>query len=424
MTAPPARDGRRFAPDIQAHSWHARSARAADLPAIMRLHETVFRPPVAVWAKDLFERHPAVGADRFVVVEDSDGSLAGSLVLIPQAWSLDGITIPVSQIELVATAAAFRGRGILRAEMGWVAEQQRQLEIVLGCVQGTPVVYQKLGYHFAVDLKGGIQFTPANLPIDSTQQPRRATADDLPALVRLKQKSLAFLDLQSVTSETIWSYQESQSLDSEHAYETFVLGPARDPAAYVRLLCHIRSGSLVVREVAAETEDALVDLFAFVRSAAIERGAERVIIRLPASHPALATLKKWGSTVLPPYAWQVHVLNWTRLLDLLRPVYNQRLAASGLYRPDGAVTLAVADEGTVIRLPFRSGILMDSSVELSQGDRADAVFTRRTLTALLLGYRSLPELEEQFLEVRCNRDVRDLIQDLFPRRQGYVYEVY
>lgn len=419
MTAP------QFAPNLQADSWRARSAREGDLSAIMRLHETVFRPPVAVWAKDLFERHPAVGAERFVVVEDGDGSLAGSLVLIPQAWSLDGITIPVGQIELVATAAAFRGRGILRAEMAWVAEKQRQLGIVLGCVQGTPVVYQKLGYHFAVDLKGGVQFTPTNLPAGSTRQPRRATADDSPALVRLQQKTLAFLDLQSVTSEAIWSYQESQSLDSEHAYETFVLGPAGDAAAYVRLRRNIRSGSLFVREVAAETEDALADLFAFVRGVAVERGAERVIVQLPASHPALAVLEKWGPTALSPYAWQVHVLNWTRFLDLLRPVYNHRLASSGLFVPDGEVRLAVADEGTIIRLLFRSGILMDSSLERSQGDNAaEAVFTRRTLTALLLGYRSLSELEEQFLEVRCNRDIRDLIQLLFPRRKGYVYEVY
>ena len=364
-------------------TWAARSATPDDLQALEQLHQEVFRPSVAVWCRDLFEKHPNVGAENFAIVEDERGRIAGSLVLIPQMWRIDGDDVSVGQIELVATRDEYRGRGVLRALMGWVADRQRQLGIVLGCVQGTPVVYQKLGYHFAVDLKGGVKIDVDALPGKGAF--RRASDSQLKRF----EQATAFLDVRSVMSEAIWSYQESQSPESEHAYETYV-----SDSGYVRIRRRMRGDSLIVREIDTP------DLFAVAR----ERDVRTVIAQLPDRHPMSAWLLEHGGTRIPPYAWQVHVLDWAQFL-------NRRV--------DRPLTLAVADEGTIVRLD-KSG----TTVERGRSDEADAVFTRRTLTALVMGYRSLAELEAQFLEVFVRADARDAIDAIFPRRRGFVYEIY
>ncbi|HEX7190368.1 MAG TPA: GNAT family N-acetyltransferase [Thermoanaerobaculia bacterium] len=372
-------------------TWAARSARPGDLSALEQFYEEVFRPAVAVWCRELFEKHPNVGAENFAIVEDETGRIAGSLVLIPQTWRIDGVDVPTGQIELVATRDEYRGRGVLRTLMHWVAEKQRQLGIVLGCVQGTPVVYQKLGYHFAVDLKGGVRIPTEALPTGGSW--RRASEADTPALIQRHERSLSFLDVRSVTSEAIWNYQESQSPESEHAYETYL-----SDSGYVRLRRRTKGDSLFVCEI----DDPY--LFAKARAVAEERGARTVVAQLPDGHPMSAWLLEHGGTRIPPYAWQVHVLDWARFIR--REV-------------DRPLTLAVADEETIVRLDENG-----TSVERGRGDEADAVFTRRTLTALVLGYRSLAELEEQFLEVFCRPDAREAINALFPRRRGFVYEIY
>jgi len=371
-------------------TWAARSATPDDLRALEQLHQEVFRPSVAVWCRDLFEKHPNVGAGNFAIVEDERGRIAGSLVLIPQTWRIGETDVPAGQIELVATREEYRGRGVLRILMEWVAERQRELGIVLGCVQGTPVVYQKLGYHFAVDLKGGVRVDTAALP--GNGESRKASQADTSNLLRRHEQSLSFLDLRSVTSEAIWNYQDSQSPDSEHAYETYV-----SDSGYVRVRRRLRGDSLVVREIDTP------DLFARARAVATGRGARDVVAQLPDAHPMSDWLVEHGGTRIPPYAWQVHVLDWARLprRDAGRPL-----------------ALAIADEGTIVR--FDNG---GATVERGRGD-ADAVFTRRTLTALVMGYRSLAELEGQFLEVVCRPDAREAIDALFPRRRGFVYEIY
>jgi Acetyltransferase (GNAT) domain len=409
-------------------NWHIRSASFEDIDRIANFNTQIFRSSVGMWARSILAgSHPTVTPDDFVLIEDrSSGVTEASLALITQTWLFEGIPIRVGQVEFVGTATAYRGRGLVRIGMDWFEQRAREKGCLLGCVQGVPTLYQRLGYHFAVDLKGGVSLGVDQVPLTITDHQVQVTPlieNEYAAAVALHNATLSFLALRSEMTLPLWRYQEQQSVESEHAYETYGLESEGQLVGYLRFRRFSRLNTLVLREFGFATYPALLRGLAWTAELARERGFSSVVLQLPMEHPAIQIARTWGTQAISPFAWQVRFFDWAAFLRVVAPVLEQRLVMSVLHDLTGELIIHLADENINWRLQFAKGRLTCVGQAESQATW-HLKLTQPLLTALVLGYRSRSDLEHVHLEMQSEPSSRYVTDILFPRRESFVYEVY
>ncbi|MEJ2748219.1 MAG: GNAT family N-acetyltransferase [Anaerolineae bacterium] len=115
---------------------------------------------LAHWTRDLMNgRHPTTKADDFtVVVDQNTGKIVSSLCLIGQTWAYDGLEFTVGRPELVGTDAAYRRRGLVRAQMEVIHAKSATHGHTVQAITGIPWYYRQFGYEMGLDLGGSRQF--------------------------------------------------------------------------------------------------------------------------------------------------------------------------------------------------------------------------------------------------------------------------
>ncbi|TAM53884.1 MAG: GNAT family N-acetyltransferase [Acidobacteria bacterium] len=409
-----------------AAEYRFRSAEEQDAERIAAFNERIFRPSVGVWARDLLSsKSPRLAPGDFSLVEDaSSGEIVSSLCCIEQHWELEGVTIPVGQIELVGTDERHRGHGLLREQMRWFDKRLLEKGCVLACVQGIPAFYQRMGYHAAVPLKGGMRLAVEQIPSKPRgSSVRRCTRADLVELADLYEKSTRWLAVRSLRNARLWEYQEGQNSKSEHAYDTYVIERSGHATGYARFGRQTRSNAVVLRELAVSSEDDVIAALGCGRKLASERGCNAVIMQLPSGHGAFDLVRHWSPEVIPPFAWMVRIPDWYAFFTLLKPVLDRRVGRSLLAGFSGEVRILLDDRQVTQCLTFRRGRLTDAG-NCGKPDKWCLRVTEPILVKLTLGYRSREALEDWFVEMQSQAAHRYLIDTLFPQLRAFVYETY
>jgi predicted acetyltransferase len=91
----------------------------------------------------------------FIVEDTRARQLVSTMCLIPQTWTYAGIPFGVSRVEMVATDAAFRRRGLVRAQFEVLHAKSELMGHLAQGITGIPWYYRQFGYEYALDLGGG-----------------------------------------------------------------------------------------------------------------------------------------------------------------------------------------------------------------------------------------------------------------------------
>ena len=283
--------------------------------------------------------------------------IVSSLCLLLQEWRYEAVIISVGQAELVGTDPAFGRRGLIRAQMSVFDDMLHANGCVLSCVQGIPGLYQRLGYEYAVPLKGGVRLWISQIPSLPESTPSRVRpceSRDIPTLCGLYNAEMQSLMLSSVRDEALWHYQEIQPVESKHAYETYVLERDGAVTGYFRLPRHSKASSVVVCELSVDHYDALMVVLDFARQRAIQAGFDSVVLQLPVTHRAIYAARYLGAQDITPFAWQVRVVDWPGFLRAISSVLEHRLASSLLAGWTGVLPIHLIDVGT-LRITIEDG---------------------------------------------------------------------
>jgi len=134
---------------------------------------------------ELVVHDPDGGFDSCAVVVDGD-RVVSTATLLDETVFIEGHAVPAGQVELVATHAAYEGRGLVRALMDWAHERSRQRGHLLQVMVGIPFFYRQFGYAYIQPM--GVDLRLGALPPAPPVTVRRATADDIPAMHALEER--------------------------------------------------------------------------------------------------------------------------------------------------------------------------------------------------------------------------------------------
>jgi predicted N-acetyltransferase YhbS len=395
-----------------------------DLPRIAALMGRVFGPEVERWTLHMYPIHPdLVPADVFFV-ETAAGEVVSTLSLFPWSIRYGAATLPVGEMAIVGTDAAYRRRGLVAAQVRYFKERLAQRGCLLSIIQGIPFYYRQFGYDYAWPLEGGWRLELRQAPAegDPTYTVRDATCDEIPTLARLYDEATADLTVSVTRSRDLWHYLLERG-DEPHATTRrtlVVCDTAGDIVAYVRLPDFHFGNELVVDEGSRCTLEAARTIFAFLRCEAEAAARPFIRLNLPATHDLVRIARAWGGVDQGTYSWQLHVPDLPALLRGMMPELNRRLAASVFARYTATVALGFYCDGLTLR--FDAGRLVEVS-DLSPIEKANISLPPVAFMPLVLGHRPLHELRRAFPDVNARGDYELLLETLFPPAAVFLYPV-
>lgn len=393
------------------------------------------------WIHDLMSgRHPLAGPGDFALVEDTrTGAIVAGAVLMRQTWEYSGIAIPVGRPEAVATKAAYRNRGLIRAIFSLLhARSDTRGDLAVG-ITGIYYYYRQFGYEYALDLGGrrGIAFS--DIPALATGETelytlRPATLDDLPRVMALYDRDRTRALVSAVIDEPTWRWITTGMYpDTDENWQTQVILDDSERIVGYALMSRARYGNAM--SIRGLTVDEGVPLTTVLPSVlrAIAALAPNVPAPFPRTqttttlwlslgreHPAydvLPATRRMGA--LHPYAWYVRVADLPALLTRIAPALERRLAGTAVEGYTGELKLSFYRGG--LRLVFAAGRLVSAEDwQPSTWDAGHAAFPPLVFLKLLFGYQSLEELRASYPDVWAQDAAYPLLMALFPARISWV----
>ncbi|MBS7633825.1 hypothetical protein KEJ15_09495 [Candidatus Bathyarchaeota archaeon] len=124
---------------------------------------------------------------------------------------------------------------------------------------------------------------------------------------------------------------------------------------------------------------------------------------------------------LPPYAWQIRIADYLRLLQKMKSIFERRLAKSKHHSYLGKVNFNF--RRFKAQVSIENGEIADIR-QLNVDEPCVIGLNPPASTQLLLGYRSREELEACFPDFWVKPEFRGLIDILFPKTPSFIHAAY
>jgi GNAT superfamily N-acetyltransferase len=396
--------------------------------------------PLAHWTEDLMRGdHPTTNASDFTLVVDekAGGKIVSSLCLISQTWLYEGIPFGVGRPELVGTDPDYRRRGLIRAQFEAIhAKSGARGELVQG-ITGIPWYYRQFGYGMALDLGGGRTFLWSRPGNDKavekeTYRVRSVVSADVPILQTLYKANNQDSLISRPRDEAAWQYEMGVPHPKSYYSRNFlVVETAVSPQQPIAYLEYKQWGkSYTVRELGVLPGHSwrAVGLFLmrhFKKMAADLQEKEgkqldSVYFLLGQAHPIYEALGEQLEKQKRPYAWYIRLPDIPVFLGHIRPVLEQRLAASVLAGHSGTSKLNLYQQH--LSLCFENGKLKEiGSYTPNQVSDGDIHFPGTTFLQLVFGHATLDELNTVHADCYAsNVEAAVLFNILFPKKPSWV----
>ncbi len=416
-----------------------RVARPGDAEQVVALNGEMHAEPgttgpdeaIMDWTRDLFDlAHPTFRVDDTTVIEDTTtGRIVSTVFTIPQWWSYAGTPLLVGRPELVATDPAYRRRGLIRAQFDAIHRRGDSAGEMLQFITGIPWYYRQFGYDYALDLAPHPTVRAGSTPIvsDPRWSVRPATSDDIAFLAKIDSAIAARSSFfRCVRDEATWQLEMARRPGALLGCGVFVIEQLEadstpQPIGYAAHQNRAWGSQLPLRAFELLPGQCWLGptsaVIAHAQQAARDRSLAGVTLAWPDEHPALRCAY---TRLAPPfganYALYVRVPDLPAFLHAIAPVLDRRLAASPATNYSGDLRLDFYIDG--LTMSFKDGRLASVAPWRpdDDDDHGDAGMPRDAFVHMLLGNRSVTELEGTVADCSVNTDVGGLLLDvLFPR---------
>ena len=376
-------------------------------------------------ARNLYMHHPnTYREDLIFVEEEGTGQIVSSLCLIPWTWSYEGATIIAGEMGIVGTLESYRRRGLIRAQVALFKRRLQERGCLLSHIQGIPYYYRQFGYEYALPLEGGLRldFRQVPAPPATPLTFRRATLDDVPTLMLLYDEAASDLAIHTVRDAPIWRYLLTHAMETEMESEVWIAqGGDGQTAGYVTVPAHHFGEELVASEASRLGFDEALAILNHLKALAQERTKPGIRLNLPANCTLMQVARSLGDRDISTYAWQIHIPDAAALLRALGLVLERRIAGSSFAGMTREVRIDLYRE--TVSLRFTAGKLTQvANLGFTEGE--DICLPPLQFTPLILGYRTLEELEAAYPDVRVKPTSRLLVDTLFPRVPSFIHTIY
>jgi len=370
----------------------------------------------------LIQHHPTMTLEDFFVIKHRR-KIVASLNLISGKWSIGGILLNVAEMGCVATLAEHRRRGLQRRLVNEFHKQAAEKEFDLCVIEGIPYFYRQFGYEYALPLNEETRIGLDQIPdYESNMLIRSFNNEDIPKAMYLIADSQSKFYVHSIRSEQIWRIQEETGIASADRFEGYTVSKDGEMVAYLRIREKPETKELILMEVADVDQESNKAIIKFLKETGRQRRLETLVAYISYQEPLAKHLVNLGAVQrVPPYAWQIRVLDYVKIFQKMKPLFEKRLATS----TSSHLTERLRFDfyRFTVQITVEDGVITGIKQTESSEDRAVCA-NPQVFTQLLLGYRSWDELEMIYPDFNVRPSHRHLIDVLFPKLPSYIHSAY
>lgn len=359
--------------------------------------------------------------DFFIIKHQ--GRIVAALNTIPSKWSVGGAVLNVAELGCVATLPEYRNRGLQRRLMIEYHRQITEQQYDLSVIEGIPYYYRQFGYEYALPLDEQTRTDVEKISIFEINDTIRLFTDkDIPAAEQLLEAAQRKFLVHTVREEGIWKMQQETGMIAANPSERFILEKKGIPTACFAVSDNIEDRELLLKEMTDVNEETAQSILGFVKKRAEQKGLVTIAATVSNCESFTDAMVKFcGATKRRPYAWQIRIMDYSRLLRKMKPLLERRLAAS----PHCNLTekIALNFYSFTIELDIINGIIRDVNF-LKKCENNNIRFNPFVFVQLALGYRNREELESIYPDFLVRQSHKSIVDTLFPRLPSYIHTEY
>lgn len=352
----------------------------------------------------LVARDPAAGAGwSAIAIHDESREIGASLTLLDEELRVGSVRVPAGQVEMVASATAHAGRGLVNCLMKWSDEESLRRGHLIQPMVGIPYFYRRFGYSYAAPLTPLAPVLRLVEAGDPNVVVRRAGFDDIEAIRSVVERNQRDADVAMCPSVVCvdWIVRRSGS-------SAWVAVRGDDIVGFAR--------ALPANEGPANEGDAIGDLFGDddLAIAELVRTVGRSGVHVQARPGATQALGLDG--VDDPHAQWLYarIPDVVALLEHLRPELQRRLDDDPPRAlPDQLLISSYGSHVTARLHDGRLGSFEPGGPLQAPVSAGGAGIPPDVWAAMLLGPFGALGLERRHPDVLLG-DVRELMARLFP----------
>jgi GNAT superfamily N-acetyltransferase len=371
----------------------------------------------------LILNHPSARREYwpYLALPDS-GEIVANLCLIPWIWQMGGVELHAGEMGIVGTRADWRGQGLQQRLNAYFTRLLNEGDFDLSHIQGIPYFYRQFGYEYAIPLEGGLRLELHSLPEEGAAPLiRPATAEDIPHLAELYATAAQTLDISARRDTASWHYLLGPGLQSETAADTWLLlNDAGQIQGYWRVQHYGFSAGLNVCECSQLNASEALAVLRACGELARRRGKPFIRLNVPGNSSLARLPASLGAHDPGRYAWQIRLPEPLHLLRKIQPLLEKRLAASAFAGLSQDFVLNSYRQA--YRISFAGGKI--TALETTEPSQGDLQVPPNLLAPLLLGQRTITELQQFYPDVICRGSAAYLAKTLFPRLEAFLYTPY
>ncbi|MFN8039309.1 MAG: GNAT family N-acetyltransferase [Acidimicrobiales bacterium] len=364
---------------------------------------------------------PGASVADWTVVTDADGTVVAASALLDHVLEVDGAPVPVSQIEYVATDPRHQRRGLVRRQVDEHHAEADRRGALATLIGGIPYFYRRFGYGYGLDFPRLVLPDPERLRPDPAVTVRLAHEADVDVLVELDRTLRLRHGVLARRTAATWRNHLSACTDAE--WERIVVAERAGAPVGLAGLSIIGDEHRLELDPSLAADDGVSD--ALVAWMLADADARRLlpVAYVPAGTAHGARLAAIGGEVPYGLGLYVRVPDPVRLLDALRPVLSERLAASRYGARDDTVHLSLYATG--VELVLSGGAVTEVLPAPGVEDPFDEVgvgIAPDWFGALVFGRWGAQGLADRIDDVTLGRRA-GLMEALFPRLDADVVGV-
>jgi predicted N-acetyltransferase YhbS len=395
-----------------------------DITRYCQIQSEAFSPATGASTENLIRRHPDTCKADFIFVEDrKNNRMASTVCLIPWRCRIEGVTLSVAMLEMVATCPDYRRLGLVKRQMAYYHRWAGARGFDLCIIEGIPYYYRQYGYSYAVDHRCYdqllVEAIPTDLPAPQDLSITPAGPRNLPDLMNAYKAAMASIGFHIIRDKAYWQY-----LLTRAHYPVQVLKDSRSER-FLGYFVPVPIGDKALRVIDASLPDSRCAQAALRWLADQEK--DTLQLGWPEDSPLVQAGREYGSEKTRGYQWLFRIPDLPAFLHKLGPVFEKRLALAGLGRLTRAFQINLFR--CAYEMDFSEGSLqkvrnlgfVDSSIGCDGGD---VCIPRDAFVRLLLGYRDLTSLYDAWPDIVVKPESLDLIAVLFPRIKAHLSMPY
>ena len=274
-------------------------------------------------------------------------------------------------------------------------------------------------YEYSVTLDEWASIPLAKLPTQATLGISPLQTEEISvAMSLLKASQIKYL-VQSIRSPQEWATQEKAGILGEHKSTTYTVKVGGNISAYFRV--GIESKIVLLHEIAETSASTSTMIAAFLRRLGEENGATELVSRESYIEHFSKYLIELGATKRRPYAWQTKVIDHAQILEKIKPVFEERIKHSNLNGYTGTIPLNLYF--ATLTLSFENGVLLCVKRSPSE-QKGDIRVNPKVFSKMLLGSRSIGELEAEYPDVTVSPQYREIMNIMFPKGESHIHTTY